>query len=79
MNKCARCDWPLLDGNALGLCPECQRVELFKLAASIAAKAILSEKNFLLRLRLIRKFFGVCVNVWETQSILGPVLSAARR
>jgi len=51
-------------------------MELFRLAARIALNAILSEKNLLLRLRLIKKFFGVCVNLWEKHSILGPVPSA---
>jgi hypothetical protein len=51
-------------------------MELFRLASRIALQAILSEKNLLLRLRLIKKFFGVCVNLWEKHSILGPVPSA---
>jgi len=78
--NCERCHWPLpLDHGRDSLCPECNRVELFQLAARIAADAILSEKNLLLRLRLIQKFFGVCVNLWEKLSILGPVPSVTRR
>lgn len=80
MEKCERCDWPLpIDGWTSGVCPECTRMEVFKFAARMVGRSILSEKNLLLRLRLIKKFFGVCVNVWETYSILGHVNSAGRR
>lgn len=83
MNKrhgtCERCQWPLPLDCEEKICPECNRVELFKLAARIALKAILTEKNLLLRVRLIQKFFGVCVNVWETHSVLGAVPSADHR
>jgi predicted RNA-binding Zn-ribbon protein involved in translation (DUF1610 family) len=79
-DNCARCGWPLpLDGWTMQICPECNRTELFKLAARIAGRAIMTEKNWLLRLQLIRKFFGVVVNVWEKESILGSVHSVTRR
>jgi hypothetical protein len=71
---CSRCHWPA-DGS---LCAECQRIELFQLAARIAGRAILSQPNLLLRFRLVKKFFGVCVNTWETLSVLGPVHSVTR-
>jgi hypothetical protein len=51
---------------------------VFKVAAHIAARAIMSQDNILLRLRLIKKFFGVCVNQWEHLSILAPAPSAAK-
>jgi len=71
---CSRCQWPA-DGS---LCAECQRTELFQLAARIAGRAILTQPNLLLRLRLLKKFFGVCINTWETLSVLGPVHSVTR-
>ncbi len=73
--NCQRCQWPVVSGS---LCDECNRVELFKLAARVAGRAILSQKNLLLRVRLVKKFFGVCINQWETLSILGPVRSVTR-
>lgn len=77
LSKCKRCKWPL-ENEKPSLCAECQRTELFKVAAKIASRAILSQQNLLLRLRLIKKFFGVCINTWETLSLLGPVQSATR-
>jgi len=74
--NCSRCKWPLLEKGSIYA--ECQRVQLFRLAAHIAGRAILSQPNFLLRVRLVKKFFGVCINQWETLSILGPVHSVAR-
>ena len=74
--NCSRCNWPLLEKPSL--CAECQRVELFNLAARIAGRAILSQPNLLLRVRLVKKFFGVCINQWEMLSILGPVRSVTR-
>jgi hypothetical protein len=73
--KCERCGWDVRQGK---ICDECQRVALFKLAARIAGRAILSQPNMLLRVRLVKKFFGVCVNTWETLSILGSVHSAVK-
>jgi hypothetical protein len=73
--NCGRCHWPVASGS---ICEECNRVELFKLAARVAGRAILSQPNLLLRVRLVKKFFGVCVNQWETLSILGSVRSVTR-
>ncbi len=74
--KCERCGWEIIGGR---ICGDCERVQVFKLAAHIAGQAIMSQPNVLLRLRLVKKFFGVCINRWETLSMFGPVHSVTRR
>jgi hypothetical protein len=54
-------------------------MEIFKTCARIVGRAFLTESNWLLRLRLIKKFFGVAVNTWETMRLFGPVQSAEKR
>ena len=76
MILCKRCGWSC---ESTALCDECQRMELFTLAAKVAGRAILSQPNLLLRLRLVKKFFGVCVSQWETLSVLGPSVHSAIR
>jgi len=73
--ECERCGWDVIGGN---MCSECERVQVFKVAAHIAGQAIMSQPNLLLRLRLVKKFFGVCVNQWETLSMLGSVPCAVK-
>ena len=58
-----------------GYCKDCKATEMFKAAADIAHKVFLAEPSILLRLALLKKFFGVCVNVWEKDNPFCPAPS----
>jgi hypothetical protein len=58
-----------------GYCKGCFATEKFKIAAEIALKVFLAEPSILLRLALLKKFFGVCVNVWEKNNPFCPAPS----
>jgi hypothetical protein len=75
--NCPRCGWPLLESQTR--CVECLRLEVFRLCARIVGRSILAQPNWLLRVQLIRKFFGVAVDTWEQMRLFGPVQSAKRR
>ena len=70
---CERCSWPVLEGERR--CSNCRAIAAFKIAARIVGKAIALQPNTLLRLGLLKRFFGVAVNTWEQMRLFGDVLS----
>ena len=70
--NCSRCNWPLLEKPSL--CAECQRVELFNLAARIAGRAILSQPNLLLRVRGMHQPMGNTLDSWACPLCNSPLI-----
>ena len=56
-------------------CPNCRGIALFQMAARIVGRAIAQEPSLLLRLTLLKRFFGVAVNTWEQMRLFGDVPS----
>ncbi len=71
--NCERCSWPVPDGERR--CPNCRGIALFQMAARIVGRAIAQEPSLLLRLTLLKRFFGVAVNTWEQMRLFGDVPS----
>lgn len=50
----------------------------FLIAAKIVGKAILLQPSVLLRLSLLKRFFGVAVNTWEQMRLFGDAPSVGK-
>lgn len=75
VSSCSLCGRAVDSPFAVSLCRECAIEEKFRVCAEMVAQEIKREDNVLVRLRLLKKFFGVAVNEWERQRLF-PVQSA---
>lgn len=68
-SACSACGRPVDAPFAVTLCRECAIEEKFRVCAEMVGNEIKREPSIVVRLLLLKKFFGVAVNEWERQKL----------